>query len=68
MLLYRGGWWLALSDPGVRLMPLVDQLVHQETEIGASLPPRRRRTRFRNPPMQNPQTRALAFLRLPPRA
>ncbi|MDC6180216.1 LysR family transcriptional regulator [Ralstonia solanacearum] len=32
-LFYRGGRRLALSDAGVRLMPLVDQLVHQETEI-----------------------------------
>ncbi|WP_446686841.1 hypothetical protein [Ralstonia solanacearum] len=38
-LLYRGGQWLALSDPGVQLMPLVDQLARQETEIGASPPP-----------------------------
>lgn len=32
-LFYRGGRRLALSDAGVRLMPLVDQLVRQETEI-----------------------------------
>lgn len=32
-LFYRGGRRLSLSDAGVRLMPLVDQLVHQETEI-----------------------------------
>ena len=32
-LFYRGGRRLTLSDAGVRLMPLVDQLVRQETEI-----------------------------------
>jgi len=32
-LFYRGGRRLALSDAGVRLMPLVDELVRQETEI-----------------------------------
>jgi aminoethylphosphonate catabolism LysR family transcriptional regulator len=32
-LFYRGGRRLALSDAGVGLMPLVDQLVRQETEI-----------------------------------
>ncbi|MWX74559.1 LysR family transcriptional regulator, partial [Francisella tularensis] len=31
-LFYRGGRRLTLSDAGVRLMPLVDQLVRQETE------------------------------------
>jgi len=32
-LFHRGGRRLALSDAGVRLMPLVDRLVQQETEI-----------------------------------
>lgn len=32
-LFHRGGRRLMLSDAGVRLMPLVDQLVSQETEI-----------------------------------
>ncbi|AOY90986.1 LysR family transcriptional regulator [Cupriavidus sp. USMAA2-4] len=32
-LFHRGGRRLALSDAGVRLMPLVDELVRQETEI-----------------------------------